>query len=174
MRRQLIDPYPVDTASMSCLLIRRRAFRAVVDIPTLFEARLHVSIDNVFFQHCAARGLKLYCVPSILCDHLGDPVLIGAEKWMATVREVQQRVAEKMLELTSSGDPVLAAFARMSMRGLPMIQHASEIQAAARWLLARGPLGRVLEIGTHHGGTAAFWMELGAKVLAIDLPDGAV
>jgi cephalosporin hydroxylase len=92
---------------------------------------------------------------------------------MAGVREVQRAVAVKMIEMAGSGEPALAAYARTRTRGLPMIQHAQEITAAGAWLLAHGPLRRVIEIGTHHGGTVAYWGELGAeRIVAVDLPSG--
>jgi len=65
-----------------------------------------------------------------------------------------------------------AAYDNALAHGFPMAQYRDEITGAARWLLGQAPLRRVLEIGTHQGGTAAFWCELADHVISVDLPDG--
>lgn len=54
----------------------------------------------------------------------------------------------------------------------PIEQHGDEIGPCLTWLLERGPLDRVLEIGTNHGGTASLWCETAGEVMSIDLPGG--
>ncbi len=56
--------------------------------------------------------------------------------------------------------------------GYQAAQYPDEIIDCAAWLLSRGPIHTVLEIGTHQGGTAAFWCELADRVISVDLPDG--
>lgn len=67
-------------------------------------------------------------------------------------------------------DPVQDAW--MEAQAFAPAQIEGEFLPCVRWLLNRGTLTRVLEIGTHHGGTAAFWCALGASTLSIDLPGG--
>lgn len=159
-------PFQVDTAAMGCLLIRRSAAQKVWDLPDLFAAQKRLSIDNAFFQGCAKRGLKLYCVPAAICGHFGEREVIGPEKWEATKREALKRIEEM------EADPIEAAMLRVGRGGFYMIQQKQEIVDCARWLHENGHLGRVLEIGVHQGATAALWAELGAEVVAVDLPDG--
>ena len=54
-----------------------------------------------------------------------------------------------------------------------MFQHAAEITPFCDWLVERwSERPTVLEIGAHRGGTARMFLELGARVVSIDLPDG--
>lgn len=66
-------------------------------------------------------------------------------------------------------------FERVDQRLFPMAQHKSEILAVLKWLVDhfKGRPARVLEIGTHQGGTAALWCELATDlVISLDLPGG--
>ncbi len=51
-------------------------------------------------------------------------------------------------------------------------QYSKEMIDCGAWLLENIKPQRMLEIGTHQGGTAAFWCELAPSVFSIDLPDG--
>lgn len=88
-------PFPVDSASMGALVMRRRALEKIVDVPDLFDAEEHVSIDTKFFMRCRDRGLKTYCVPSVLCGHAGDPHIVTINDWIAAVKEIIERVSHE-------------------------------------------------------------------------------
>lgn len=53
-----------------------------------------------------------------------------------------------------------------------MFQHREEIEQFLRWLTRR-PIGHVMEIGTHTGGTTAcLGLASDGKVVSLDLPNG--
>jgi len=69
--------------------------------------------------------------------------------------------------------PVVRAMQRVVDVGFPMAQFGDEILPCAEWLLSRGPLHRVLEIGTDYGGTSVLWCELASDlVISVDLTAG--
>jgi cephalosporin hydroxylase len=69
--------------------------------------------------------------------------------------------------------PVTRAMQRVVEVGFPMAQFGDEILPCAEWLLSRGPLHYVLEIGTDYGGTAVLWCELASDlVISVDLTAG--
>jgi GT2 family glycosyltransferase len=86
-------PFPVDSASMGALVMRRRALEKVVDVPDLFDAEEHVSIDTKFFMRCRDRGVKTYCVPNVLCGHLADPQVVTINEWIACVKQIIEKTA---------------------------------------------------------------------------------
>lgn len=54
-----------------------------------------------------------------------------------------------------------------------MLQQADELVAFVEWLEQIGVrLGTVLEIGSHQGGSSAFFCSLADRVVSVDLPDG--
>ncbi len=83
-------PFPVDAASMCCLLLTRGAINRFAYVLDLFRAEEHSSIDVNFFRHVRRLGLKTYCDPSVLCGHLSDPYIIG---WKDYSDEVEKLVS---------------------------------------------------------------------------------
>ena len=57
--------------------------------------------------------------------------------------------------------------------GAWMAQHDDEIVPCVQWLLDRGPVERVLEIGAHGGGSTVLMCELAVmQMISVDLPNG--
>jgi len=101
-------PAPCATASMGCVLFRRRAFEALVGRHDLFavDELGHFSIDNAFFTRFRDQGLKLYFTAKILCGHLsGDPEIIGWQHWHKHITGVHSKAALKKTEALRQASP---------------------------------------------------------------------
>lgn len=172
---------PVDSASMGCFLIRRTALEKLKDVPGLFDAEQHFSIDNQFFRHAVQKqGLKLLCAQDVLCGHLGDPEIIGVNDWHRAVNEI----VEKVEEYKANTDPdipqhgVLTRLARKhgTDKG-PSCHHFTDIYEAFLSPL-RKSARNVLEIGVWKGASLRMWRDYfpdahvhGWDIAGVDLGD---
>jgi hypothetical protein len=169
------EPFPVDAASMGCLLISRRAARAIFDIPNLFAAEAHLSIDNVFFMHARRRGLLTVCAPDVLCGHLGDPEVVGLADWHKCVNEIIAKC--ELLKLERDPDiPHYGTLTRLANKyGSDKGSGCHQFTDIYEGFLGpiRHEVRRVLEIGVWQGASLRMWRDFfpQAVVHGIDIEE---
>lgn len=173
-------PYFVHTASMGCLMFRKGTLEKLVDLSDLFAVDQHgfFSIDNAFFLRHHKRGLKLYCVPSVLCDHIGEPERVSWKTWksytQAVVAKANAATTEKMRREEDEtgriyGELTALASKYETDKGISAHGYTDFYEMVLDSI--RPTATRVLEIGVAEGESLKMWRDYFPKatIYGIDL-----
>lgn len=183
-------PFPVDTASMCCLLFRRSVFEKTWEMPDLFavDQTGFFSIDNAFFMRLRDKGFKLYCDPSVLCGHLGDPEIIDWNTWAKHSQKVMDRYdAKKQEKMRAEGETgrIYGELTRLANKNLTDKGTLDHTPGSGwnGWIHnycdfyqsflepIRLSAKKVLEIGVWRGGSVKMWRDYfpNAEIVGFDL-----